>query len=82
LAFVEDFVDFVGLEGGVHLLVFIRTIIITFIRNFIRNFITNFISQPKVGDFGAKKKIWKRDLRLKSSSGKGVIVYIRFIKVV
>jgi hypothetical protein len=69
LAFVEDFVDFVGLESGVHLLVFIRTII------------RSFISQPKVVEFSAKKKIWDAVCEMKSMGGMGVIVYIIFIKV-
>jgi hypothetical protein len=74
VAFLQDFVDFVGLQSGVHLLVFIRTIIRTIIRTF--------ISQPKVGDFGAKKKIWDAVCEMKSMGGMGVIVYGNDVKVV
>jgi hypothetical protein len=69
VTFLQDFVDFVGLESSVHLLVFIRTII------------RRFISQPKVS-LKNKKKFGFAVCELKSMGKKGVIVYIRFIKVV
>jgi hypothetical protein len=44
-------------------------------------FIVYSLSQPKVGEFWAKKKIWEWDLGLKSRSEKGVIVYGNFINI-
>jgi hypothetical protein len=40
------------------------------------------MSQPKVGEFWAKKKIWDSVCEMKSRSGKGVIVYGNFIKMI
>ena len=38
------------------------------------------MGQPKVGDFGAKKKIWEWDLRLKSIGKNGGYRIYKFYK--